>query len=80
MLNLNELGQMNGSAGGAAGGEDEELPAPHELGEELKFTGRYERGLSPLSFCFFRRTKDVMSTNQSICSIQQVAALHLKAN
>lgn len=53
MLNLNELGQMNGSAGGAAGGEDEELPAPHELGEELKFTGRYERDLSPLSFCFF---------------------------
>lgn len=43
MLNLNELGQMNGSAGGAAGGEDEEFPAPHELGEELKFTGRYER-------------------------------------
>lgn len=43
-MNLNELGQMNGSAGGAAGGEDEELPAPHELGEELKFTGRYRRG------------------------------------
>lgn len=39
-MNLNELGQMNGSAGGAAGGEDDELPAPHELGEELKFTGR----------------------------------------
>lgn len=32
---------MNGSAGGAAGGEDEGLPAQHELGEELKFTGRY---------------------------------------
>ncbi len=43
VLNLNELGQMNGSASGAAGGEDEEFPAPHELGEELKFTGRYER-------------------------------------
>lgn len=43
MLNLNELGQMNGSAGGAAGGEDEELPCQHELGEELKFTGRYVR-------------------------------------
>lgn len=42
-MNLNELGQMNGSAGGAAGGEDEELPAPHELGEELKFTGRCGR-------------------------------------
>lgn len=40
VLNLNELGQMNGSAAGAAGGEDEVLPAPHELGEELKFTGR----------------------------------------
>lgn len=46
MLNLNELGQMNGSASGAAGGEDEELPAPHELGEELKFTGRYETSMS----------------------------------
>uniref|UniRef100_A0A8C4DPU2 Anion exchange protein n=1 Tax=Dicentrarchus labrax TaxID=13489 RepID=A0A8C4DPU2_DICLA len=45
VLNLNELGQMNGSAGGAAGGEDEELPAPHELGEELKFTGRFGGGL-----------------------------------
>lgn len=43
VLNLNELGQMNGAAGGAAG-EDEEFPAPHELGEELKFTGRYEGG------------------------------------
>nr|XP_046230125.1 electrogenic sodium bicarbonate cotransporter 4 isoform X2 [Scatophagus argus] len=45
VLNLNELGQMNGSAGGAAGGEDEEFPAPHELGEELKFTGRVGGGL-----------------------------------
>uniref|UniRef100_A0A3B3CSA9 Solute carrier family 4 member 5 n=1 Tax=Oryzias melastigma TaxID=30732 RepID=A0A3B3CSA9_ORYME len=45
VLNLNELGQMNGSAGGAAPGEDEELPAPHELGEELKFTGRIGGGL-----------------------------------
>ncbi|CAJ1069966.1 electrogenic sodium bicarbonate cotransporter 4 isoform X10 [Xyrichtys novacula] len=45
VMNLNELGQMNGSAGGAAGGEDEELPAPHELGEELKFTGRFGGGL-----------------------------------
>lgn len=45
VLNLNELGQMNGSAGGAAGGEDEAVPAPHELGEELKFTGRYFRSL-----------------------------------
>ncbi|XP_062269097.1 electrogenic sodium bicarbonate cotransporter 4 isoform X1 [Platichthys flesus] len=45
VLNLNELGQVNGSAGGAAGGEDEEMPAPHELGEELKFTGRFCGGL-----------------------------------
>ncbi|KAK2818614.1 hypothetical protein Q5P01_024175 [Channa striata] len=45
LLNLSELGQMNGSAGGAAGGEDEDLPAPHELGEELKFTGRLCGGL-----------------------------------
>ena len=41
MLNLNELGKVNGTAGGAGGGEDEEMPAPHELGEELAFTGRY---------------------------------------
>uniref|UniRef100_A0A672IFE3 Anion exchange protein n=1 Tax=Salarias fasciatus TaxID=181472 RepID=A0A672IFE3_SALFA len=40
-----EMRHMNGSAGGAAGGEDEELPAPHELGEELKFTGRFCGGL-----------------------------------
>uniref|UniRef100_H3C504 Anion exchange protein n=1 Tax=Tetraodon nigroviridis TaxID=99883 RepID=H3C504_TETNG len=45
VMNLNELGQMNGSAGGAAGGEDDEFPAPHELGEELKFTGRFGGGL-----------------------------------
>uniref|UniRef100_A0A3Q3WLD2 Anion exchange protein n=1 Tax=Mola mola TaxID=94237 RepID=A0A3Q3WLD2_MOLML len=45
VMNLNELGQMNGTAGGAAGGEDEALPAPHELGEELKFTGRIGGGL-----------------------------------
>ncbi|KAM6986435.1 LOW QUALITY PROTEIN: electrogenic sodium bicarbonate cotransporter 4 [Aplochiton taeniatus] len=44
-LNLNELGQMNGSAGGAPGGEDEEMPTPHELGEELSFTGRFCGGL-----------------------------------
>uniref|UniRef100_A0A8C6L7G3 Anion exchange protein n=2 Tax=Nothobranchius furzeri TaxID=105023 RepID=A0A8C6L7G3_NOTFU len=44
VLNLNELGQMNGSAGGAAG-EDEELPVQHEVGEELKFTGRVCGGL-----------------------------------
>uniref|UniRef100_A0A8C9ZM96 Anion exchange protein n=1 Tax=Sander lucioperca TaxID=283035 RepID=A0A8C9ZM96_SANLU len=42
---MRHLGQMNGSAGGAAGGEDTEFPAPHELGEELKFTGRFAGGL-----------------------------------
>ncbi|XP_053729191.1 electrogenic sodium bicarbonate cotransporter 4 isoform X2 [Synchiropus splendidus] len=45
VLNLNELGQMNGSASGAGSGEDEELPAPHEVGQELKFTGRLGGGL-----------------------------------
>ncbi|XP_030198066.1 electrogenic sodium bicarbonate cotransporter 4 isoform X1 [Gadus morhua] len=47
VLNINELGQMNGSAGGGggAGGEDDEMPAPHELGEELAFTGRFCGGL-----------------------------------
>ncbi|XP_034152921.1 electrogenic sodium bicarbonate cotransporter 4 isoform X3 [Esox lucius] len=45
VLNLNELGQVNGTAGGPAGGEDEEMPAPHELGEELQFTGRFCGGL-----------------------------------
>ncbi|XP_016409899.1 electrogenic sodium bicarbonate cotransporter 4 isoform X1 [Sinocyclocheilus rhinocerous] len=46
VFSLNELGQPNGNAGGgAASAEDEELPAPHELGEELKFTGRFCGGL-----------------------------------
>ncbi|XP_046873874.1 electrogenic sodium bicarbonate cotransporter 4 [Hypomesus transpacificus] len=45
VLNLNELGKVNGTAGGAGGGEDEEMPAPHELGEELAFTGRFCGGL-----------------------------------
>lgn len=41
MFSLNELGQMNGAAGGGGGRvEDEEMPAQHELGEELAFTGR----------------------------------------
>uniref|UniRef100_A0A8K9UIT3 Anion exchange protein n=1 Tax=Oncorhynchus mykiss TaxID=8022 RepID=A0A8K9UIT3_ONCMY len=39
------LGQVNGAVGGAGGGEDEEMPAPHELGEELQFTGRFCGGL-----------------------------------
>ncbi|XP_028829951.1 electrogenic sodium bicarbonate cotransporter 4 isoform X3 [Denticeps clupeoides] len=46
VFSLNELGQMNGTAGG--GGpvtEDEEMPTPHELGEELSFTGRFCGGL-----------------------------------
>lgn len=42
MFSLNELGQMNGTAGGAGGlAEDEEMPEQHELGEELAFTGRW---------------------------------------
>ncbi|XP_061655856.1 electrogenic sodium bicarbonate cotransporter 4 isoform X3 [Phyllopteryx taeniolatus] len=45
VLNLNELAQMNGSAGGVAGGEDEQIPVQHEVGEELKFTGRLGGGL-----------------------------------
>ncbi|XP_077442147.1 electrogenic sodium bicarbonate cotransporter 4 isoform X8 [Vanacampus margaritifer] len=45
VLNLNELSQINGAAGGAAGGEDEQLPVQHEVGEELKFTGRLCGGL-----------------------------------
>uniref|UniRef100_A0A8C7L6V0 Anion exchange protein n=1 Tax=Oncorhynchus kisutch TaxID=8019 RepID=A0A8C7L6V0_ONCKI len=41
------LGQVNGTgtAGGPGGGEDEEMPIPHELGEELQFTGRFCGGL-----------------------------------
>ncbi|KAF4108554.1 electrogenic sodium bicarbonate cotransporter 4 isoform X2 [Onychostoma macrolepis] len=46
VFSLNELGQPNGNAGGgAASAEDEAMPAPHELGEELKFTGRFCGGL-----------------------------------
>ena len=42
VLSLNELGQMNGKAGAGGGlSEDEEMPVPHEMGEELAFTGRY---------------------------------------
>uniref|UniRef100_A0A8C3AE79 Anion exchange protein n=1 Tax=Cyclopterus lumpus TaxID=8103 RepID=A0A8C3AE79_CYCLU len=39
------FGQMTARPAAAAGGEDEEFPAPHELGEELKFTGRFGGGL-----------------------------------
>ncbi|KAL6472484.1 hypothetical protein MHYP_G00186720 [Metynnis hypsauchen] len=46
VFSLNELGQANGTAGGgAADADDEEMPAPHELGEELTFTGRFCGGL-----------------------------------
>uniref|UniRef100_A0A8C6TDB8 Anion exchange protein n=1 Tax=Neogobius melanostomus TaxID=47308 RepID=A0A8C6TDB8_9GOBI len=43
---LNELGQMNGSAGGGGRvSDDDEMPEQHELGEELAFTGRFCGGL-----------------------------------
>lgn len=41
VFSLNELGQMNGTAGAGGGtAEEEEMPVPHELGEELAYTGR----------------------------------------
>ncbi|XP_066513597.1 electrogenic sodium bicarbonate cotransporter 4 [Hoplias malabaricus] len=46
VFSLNELGQMNGSVGGGGGvSDDEEMPVPHELGEELSYTGRFCGGL-----------------------------------
>uniref|UniRef100_A0A8C2WE42 Anion exchange protein n=1 Tax=Cyclopterus lumpus TaxID=8103 RepID=A0A8C2WE42_CYCLU len=46
LFSLNELGQVNGTAGGGGGqAEDEEMPPQHELGEELAFTGRFCGGL-----------------------------------
>ncbi|XP_016140789.1 electrogenic sodium bicarbonate cotransporter 4-like [Sinocyclocheilus grahami] len=46
VFSLNELGQMNGTAGGRGPvSEDEVMPAPHELGEELAYTGRFCGGL-----------------------------------
>ncbi|XP_049324449.1 electrogenic sodium bicarbonate cotransporter 4 isoform X2 [Astyanax mexicanus] len=46
VYSLNELGQANGTAGGGgAVADDEQMPAPHELGEELTFTGRFCGGL-----------------------------------
>ncbi|XP_066507329.1 electrogenic sodium bicarbonate cotransporter 4 isoform X2 [Hoplias malabaricus] len=46
VFSLNELGQANGTAGGGgAAADDEEFPVPHELGEELTFTGRFCGGL-----------------------------------
>ncbi|KAG7322483.1 hypothetical protein KOW79_013829 [Hemibagrus wyckioides] len=46
VFSLNELGQANGTAGGGGtADDDEEMPVPHELGEELTFTGRFCGGL-----------------------------------
>ncbi|XP_053336541.1 electrogenic sodium bicarbonate cotransporter 4 isoform X2 [Clarias gariepinus] len=46
VFSLNELSQMNGAAGPGGGTpEDEEMPVPHELGEELAYTGRFCGGL-----------------------------------
>ncbi|KAG8440867.1 hypothetical protein GDO86_006559 [Hymenochirus boettgeri] len=50
VFSVNEAGQMNGSAGGGAGSggagsEDDEMPAAHEIGEELSFTGKFCGGL-----------------------------------
>ncbi|XP_062870830.1 electrogenic sodium bicarbonate cotransporter 4 [Trichomycterus rosablanca] len=46
VFSLNELGQTNETAGtGGAADDDEEIPAAHELGEELAFTGRFCGGL-----------------------------------
>ncbi|XP_023676484.1 electrogenic sodium bicarbonate cotransporter 4 isoform X1 [Paramormyrops kingsleyae] len=46
VYSLNELGQINGTAGESGGvSEDEEMPTAHEVGEELVFTGRFCGGL-----------------------------------
>ncbi|TSM28082.1 Electrogenic sodium bicarbonate cotransporter 4 [Bagarius yarrelli] len=46
VFSLNELGQVNGTTGGGGTDDDnEEMPVPHELGEELAFTGRFCGGL-----------------------------------
>ncbi|NXM03968.1 S4A5 protein, partial [Tyrannus savana] len=51
VFSLNEVGQMNGTAGGAGAGaggggsEDGEMPEVHEIGEELAWTGRFCGGL-----------------------------------
>ncbi|XP_055518290.1 electrogenic sodium bicarbonate cotransporter 4-like isoform X4 [Leucoraja erinacea] len=45
VYSLNEAGQMNGSAGCGGASDDEEMPVPHELGEELIWTGRFCGGL-----------------------------------
>lgn len=38
VFSLNELGQVNGIVGSPA--PEEDIPMPHELGEELVFTGK----------------------------------------
>ncbi|NXQ43595.1 S4A5 protein, partial [Catharus fuscescens] len=50
VFSLNEVGQMNGAAGGAgagggggSGSDDGEMPEVHEIGEELAWTGRGAR-------------------------------------
>ncbi|XP_009322552.1 PREDICTED: electrogenic sodium bicarbonate cotransporter 4 [Pygoscelis adeliae] len=51
VFSLNEVGQMNGTAGGASAGgggggsDDGEMPEVHEIGEELAWTGRFCGGL-----------------------------------
>lgn len=46
VFSLNEVGQMNGTVGGAGAGaggggsDDGEMPEVHEIGEELAWTGR----------------------------------------
>ncbi|XP_072916169.1 electrogenic sodium bicarbonate cotransporter 4 isoform X2 [Hemitrygon akajei] len=45
IYSLSEAGQMNGSAGCGGVSDDEEMPVPHELGEELTWTGRFCGGL-----------------------------------
>ncbi|XP_072122725.1 electrogenic sodium bicarbonate cotransporter 4-like [Mobula birostris] len=45
IYSLSEAGQMNGSAGCGGVSDDENMPAPHELGEELTWTGRFCGGL-----------------------------------
>ncbi|XP_062874135.1 electrogenic sodium bicarbonate cotransporter 4 isoform X2 [Trichomycterus rosablanca] len=47
VFSINELGQANGTGGAGGGGlgQDEEMPMPHELGEELAYTGRFCGGL-----------------------------------
>uniref|UniRef100_A0A667YJJ7 Anion exchange protein n=1 Tax=Myripristis murdjan TaxID=586833 RepID=A0A667YJJ7_9TELE len=44
-LDMYPLGLMNGTAGGGGGLVEDEMPVPHELGEELAFTGRFCGGL-----------------------------------